>query len=231
MPHYKHILFDLDHTLWDFEKNSSETLSELFTEYKLADLGDICVDRFMHKYSDINREMWALYNENRITRDEMRDVRFERVLTSFGICKTKVPKELGQAYLDRCPTKPYLMPYTLEVLQYLNSKYQLHIITNGFHETQEIKLTTSKLKSFFKEVVTSETSGYKKPNTRIFDYTLSRIQADTHECIMIGDNLETDIIGARNASIDTVFYNPEQQPHQETVTHEVHCLSQLTHIL
>jgi putative hydrolase of the HAD superfamily len=231
MSTYKHLLFDLDHTLWDFEKNSEETLEELFHEFKLSELGEITSSTFIEKYKATNKEIWKLYNESKITKEVLRDIRFEMVLQEFGVCKTKVPLGIGEAYLTRCPVKPHLVPYTLEVLAYLQSKYTLHILTNGFEATQALKLSTTKLKDFFKEVVTSENSGFKKPHKEIFDFTLSRIQAPCHECLMIGDNLETDIAGARNAGIDTVFFNVDKLEHKEPVTYEIKCLSELMEIL
>ena len=224
---YKHIFFDLDHTLWDYEKNSNEALNELFLKYELNKLGvsdsiefNLCFDR-------INRSLWSDYNKNKISRDGIREQRFLRILSQFKIEDTDLSNKLSTEYLMLCPTKPHLMPHTIEVLDYLKNHYHLHILTNGFKDVQKIKLENSKLHPYFSTVVTSDTAGYKKPMSSIFKYAIDKADAKKSECIMIGDNLQADIMGARNFGMDTVYFNPKKQKHKSSTTHEIDCLSQL----
>ena len=224
---YKHIFFDLDHTLWDYEKNSNEVLGELFLKYQLDHLGIKDLEDFNQCFETINRSLWSDYNKNKISRDGIREQRFLKILKEFEINDEDLSAKLSTEYLMLCPTKAHLMPYTLEVLDYLSKHYQLHILTNGFNDVQKIKLEKSKLHPYFSTVVTSDTAGYKKPMSSIFKYAIDLAEARKHESIMIGDNLQTDIMGARNFGMDTIFFNPKRENHKSEVTHEIDCLSQL----
>jgi putative hydrolase of the HAD superfamily len=231
MPDYKHILFDLDHTLWDFDKNCAETLHELHTLHKLGRLG-FGPDQFFSEYKSINNRMWKEYNAGRISKDEIRNSRFGLTFNALGLPEEYVPAGMDEQFLSICPTKSNVLPHAHKVLEYLcDKKYHLHILTNGFSEIQQIKINAAGLGSYFREVIHSESCGYLKPDKKIFEYTLNRIKAHEKECMMVGDDLEADIIGARNAGIDHIFFNPNEEEHQEEVTHEITCLSELLHIL
>jgi len=233
MKTYTHILFDLDHTLWDFEKNSEETLYTLYDEYGLGNFNKFDITSFYKKYKFVNTLLWDKYNKGIIGQQELREQRFIKTLTGLGLEPHEVPEGLSEAYTLMCPTKTAVFPYTYEVLQYLGEKYHLHIITNGFKEIQAIKMTASNLHGYFKEVVTSECCGYKKPDKRMFEHALERIQVAPEECIMIGDNYECDIEGARAAGIDQVYFNPERvkSSRKPKATYEINCLSELKTIL
>ncbi|HNP48163.1 MAG TPA: HAD-IA family hydrolase, partial [Bacteroidia bacterium] len=166
-----------------------------------------------------------------IDKETLRDKRFELTFWDLGLDSTTAPKELPSAYLQLSPRKTHLFPHTHETLAYLNKKYTLHIITNGFVEAQEIKLDASDLTKYFSEIIISEHTGYKKPDINIFLYSMNKSGAKADECLMIGDGLEIDIVGARNAGWDTVYFNPEQIPHQEAVTFEISQLSELQSFL
>jgi putative hydrolase of the HAD superfamily len=233
MKPYKHIFFDLDHTLWDFEKNSEETLFTLFHEFGLAEFGKFDCDSFYKKYKFVNYLLWDLYNKGKIDQKELRESRFVKTLTGLGLEPHQVPVGISEAYTDLCPQKTAVFPYTFEVLDYLKPKYGLHIITNGFKDVQYIKMNGSKLTDYFGEIVTSECCGYKKPDKRIFEHALDRIQVRPEECLMIGDNLECDIDGARLAGMDQVFFNPEKSKSKlaPKPTYHIHCLSELQAML
>lgn len=233
MKTYTHLLFDLDHTLWDFEKNSEETLYTLFDQFNLGAFNKFDCDSFYRKYKFVNNLLWDHYNKGKIKQKELREQRFVKTLTGLGLALDQIPAGLSDAYTDLCPTKTAVFPYTHEVLAYLKPKYGLHIITNGFKEVQAIKMTASNLHGYFKEVVTSECCGYKKPDKRMFEHLLDRIKVSPEECLMIGDNLECDIEGARAAGIDQVYFNPEKNNKKLSPkpTFEIHCLSQLQGIL
>ncbi len=228
---YKHIFFDLDHTLWDFEKNSAEALHELYVHHQLADRGGFMADAFVRTFHEVNEHLWRLYGAGKLDSEHLRKKRFGMIFSQLGADESAVPETLPADYLQLCPTKPHVLPYTYEILDYLKSRYVLHILTNGFADVQTIKLESARLSGYFVEIVTSNTSGYKKPHRKFFDFALEKTKASQDECIMIGDNLEADVLGARNAGLDHVFFNPKRQEHDEQLTHEISCLSQIKDIL
>jgi putative hydrolase of the HAD superfamily len=228
---YQHLFFDLDHTLWDFEKNADETLRTLFEQHNLARHGTFTVDQFIRVYSDINHALWRLYQSNKITQQQLRSVRFVRTLAKLGVAEADVPEGISAQFTDILPQKSAVFPFTHEVLTYLKPKYRLHLITNGFRDIQHIKLASSKLTGYFEETITSECSGYLKPDPRIFAHALERTGATPETSLMIGDNLECDVLGAYNAGIDQVYFNPDKRRHFATITHEISCLSELKSFL
>jgi putative hydrolase of the HAD superfamily len=228
---YRHILFDLDHTLWDFERNSSETLQQLYGHYHLSERGNFSIPDFAQKFRDVNRRLWNLYDLNKIDRDYLRDERFRLVLSELGLKDNDLAAALSRDYLAICPSKEHVIPHAFEVLDYLKERYQLHIITNGFVDVQHLKLTYSKLKKYFTNIITSETAGHKKPDRGIFDYAMELIGTGNRDCIMVGDNIETDIRGAICYQMDIIFFNPDRISHDEKVTHEITSLAELKDIL
>jgi len=231
MPKYKHIFFDLDHTLWDYEKNSAETLNELYSSFNLSALELFSVDDFVRVYNRVNKEMWVLYGDGMITKQQLRVMRFDKSLKELGAGLLHIPRGLDEAYVKGCPDKTHVIPHAHEVLDYLVDKYELHIITNGFEEQQARKMTNSGLSKYFKKVINSENAKFKKPQREIFDYAINSVSCTPDTCIMIGDNLLTDIQGAQNADLDHVYYNPDALEHTFTVTHEILCLRELKGIL
>ncbi len=228
---YKHLFFDLDHTLWDFEKNAEETIHTLYHEFKLAQFSQFTSTDFYQKYSQINHRMWRQFHEGKITQQQLRTGRFEQTLTKLGLTPEQIPAGLSEAFTTLCPTKTAVFPYTYEVLAYLQRKYTLHIITNGFKEVQQIKMKASVLLPYFTEVITSECVNCAKPDKKIFDHALDRAQVNARDCLMIGDSLEADMLGARNAGIDHVYFNPAKKRHHAKVTYEISCLSELMRVL
>ena len=205
---YRHLFFDLDHTLWDFEANAKETLRDLYTAYHLTQRGIQDFDAFVSKYSYHNNRLWDRYTKGFIKQEELRWKRMWLALLDFKVADEKLAKQMSVAFLELLPYKKNLFPYTVEILTYLKTKgYQLHLITNGFDAIQHSKLSSSNLRHFFAEVITSENSNSLKPNRAIFDFAMDRCKAIHQECIMIGDNLDADIAGAMNAGLDTVFVN------------------------
>ncbi len=228
---YKHLFFDLDHTLWDFNRNSEETLEELFEIYSLKELGISAFADFLETYRVVNDQKWALYRENKMTKDQLRATRFYDTLLAFEIDHPELAKKLDEDYIAKSPFKTHVFPHTHEVLSYLATKYQMHIITNGFSEIQDIKLTHAKLKTYFTHKITSESIGVNKPDPKIFTHALCLANVNRKDALMIGDNLAVDIIGARNVGIDQVYFNPERKPHAVKVTFEIRGLDELLGIL
>jgi putative hydrolase of the HAD superfamily len=205
---YRHLFFDLDHTLWDFEANAHATLKELHQILDLEKRGVNDFDLFHKNYLAHNEKLWERYRNGLIRQDELRVKRMWLALLDFKIADDELAKEMSLRFLELLPTRTILLPYAKEILVYLkNKEYELHLITNGFEKTQHSKLKHSGLDLFFKEVITSEGSNSLKPNKEIFDFALLKSGATKEESIMLGDSFEVDIIGAMNAGIDQVFIN------------------------
>lgn len=206
MKEIKDIFFDLDHTLWDFDKNSGLTFQSIFEKYKV----DLPLDEFLKVYLPVNSKYWKLFRDGKI---EQENLRFQRLNEVFEILKYKTSEQLinnlSQAYIDYLPNHNHLFPNTFEVLNYLQNKYKLHIITNGFYEVQHKKLGNSKLSPYFKTITTSEDAGVKKPNRFIFEYALDLAKTKNTNSIMIGDNLEADVEGAKASGMEAIFFGKE----------------------
>lgn len=231
MKTYKCIFFDLDHTLWDYEKNSFDTLQDLFNTYRLQSCGVNDCGSFQQQFRKVNLELWDLYDNGMISSDVIRQERFKRILASFNIVDEKLCNDLSSDYLKDCPKKGSLIPHAIETLEYLSRHYQMTVVTNGFEEIQNVKLSTGNLHRFFKHVITSQTAGHRKPSKRIFEYAMKMNNVRPEETVMIGDNLITDIKGAQNASIDSVFFNPENVTHDMSTKYEIRSLAELKNIL
>jgi putative hydrolase of the HAD superfamily len=208
MAPYKHLFFDLDHTLWDFDANARATLVDLYAFFELDKKVAAPFNDFYRKYLYHNEILWDKYHNGLITVDELKWKRMWRTLLDFKIGDEKLAKELSGKFLEILPTKKILFPHTIEILEYLlNKKYHLHLITNGFEKTQWNKLNNSGLTKYFIHMITSEASNSLKPKKEIFEYALQKTGAALKESIMLGDNLDADIQGAINAGMDSVFVN------------------------
>lgn len=205
---YKQLFFDLDHTLWDFEANSRQTLEELFHSLRLGERGVTDFDAFHRRYIEHNDKLWERYRNGYIKVDELRWKRMWLTLLDFKIADEPLARTMDGHFLDALPTRKTLFPYTIEILRYLTDKgYRLHLITNGFEKTQHSKLQNAGISGFFGEVITSESSNSLKPHKEIFQYAFRVTGADPAESIMLGDSVEVDIRGAINAGIDQVYIN------------------------
>ncbi len=204
----KHVFFDLDHTLWDFEANSRQAFAACFKKHRIQ----IDFDTFMAYYTPINQAYWKRYREEKVTKEKLK---IGRLRDTFELINYAASEELiayiADDYLAFLPQFNELFEGTIEILEYLNKKYHLHIITNGFEEIQTHKMNASGLDKYFIELITSEHVGVKKPNPKVFYYALDRTQATPEESIMIGDNLEADVLGAMAIGIDAIHFNPDKQ--------------------
>lgn len=228
---YRHVFFDLDHTLWDFRANSRETLNELFAELHLGTRGVADVAEFIGAYEEINAVLWAQYSVGSMDKEVLRVLRFRNTLLQFGVKDDKLARTIGHLYIERCPLKKGLVPGAIDLLDHLRGKSMLHIITNGFHETQHTKLASSGLLGYFHNIITSEKAGARKPDPRIFRYALNKARAIAEDSVMIGDDPTTDIAGARNAGMHTVLYDPEGRHAQVETTRTVAKLRDLLSLL
>ena len=228
---YRHLFFDLDHTLWDFEANAKMTLQELYHSLQLIDRGVNDFELFHKNYLAHNEKLWERYRNGYIKQDELRIKRMGLALLDFKIADENLSKEMSVKFLELLPTRTILFPHAIEILEYLRNKnYVLHLITNGFEKTQHSKLKYSGLGKYFNEVITSEGSNSLKPNKEIFDFAFEKTGARPEESIMLGDSLEVDIMGAMNAGIDQVFINHLNIPIHIKPTYVVNSLKELEEI-
>ena len=229
---YKDLFFDLDHTLWDFETNSKETIQELYHTYDLAALGIVDFDGFYSTYSAHNHRLWDRYTKGFIKQEELRWKRVYLSLLDFKVANEPLAKQMSQAYLEILPNKKHLFPYTIEILEYLKQKdYKMHLITNGFESVQFKKIKNSGLQDYFIEVITSEASNSLKPQKEIFEYALKNANASVEKSIMIGDNESADIQGGINIGMDTIFVNHIQVVPTIPATYTITHLKELENIL
>ena len=200
----KDIFFDLDHTLWDFDKNSMLAFKRVFKKFKIT----IEFDAFLKIYEPINIEYWKKYREDKVSKENLRR---GRLIDSFNffdlIYTTEKIDEIADAYIQELPFDNHLFEGAVEILDYLILKYKLHIITNGFEEVQHKKLKNSGIDHYFSTVTTSEEVGVKKPNPKVFLTALNKANSFPTQSVMIGDSLEADILGANNIGMQTIFYN------------------------
>ena len=198
------IFFDLDHTLWDFDKNSDLTF------FKILKKNDISVNvaNFLNFYHPINKKYWDMYRINKVSKA---DLRYNRLSETFKKLNYKINDEvinqLAIDYIEHLSDFNHLIPDTLTVLDFLKSKYKMHIITNGFKEVQKRKLEKSNLIQYFETVTISEDVGEKKPHKLIFNHALKVANANVENSIMIGDNFNADILGALGVGMKAIYYD------------------------
>ena len=223
----KHIFFDLDNTLWDFEKNSREALLHLFLEHNIKLHCKTDFDGFIDIYEAINHELWHLYSLQQTTKEELRYKRFYKTFLHFKYENLILAHLWADDYLKISPYKTHLIDGAMDVLLYLKEKYQLHIITNGFKEVQHIKLDYSNLKPFFEHIIISEEHGFNKPDIKIFDLAQRLTAAQIDECVMIGDNYDADILGALNAQWKAIYLSDNQKENDDKNYSQINRLIQL----
>jgi putative hydrolase of the HAD superfamily len=216
----KHVFFDLDHTLWDFDKNSGLTFDKLF---KLNNI-DTKLEDFLRVYEPINLKYWKLYREEKVTKSALR---YRRLREAFDTIEIRVEDDminhLSETYIEHLSSFNHLFEGTFEILDYLKDKYTLHIITNGFEEIQEKKMISSNIRTYFKTITNSEMVGVKKPNPKIFNFALNLAAANAKESIMIGDSLEADIEGANNIGMETIHFDYKD-------VHKAHSFKRITNL-
>lgn len=224
--HITDIFFDLDHTLWDFDKNSEIAFEIIFKDV----LPDLEVKNFIEVYAPINQACWKFYQKNEITHEELR---YNRLKESFDALKIEISDELidiiSEDYIQHLPNSNFLFDDAIEVLEYLQSKYKLHIITNGFAEVQYKKMNNSGINQYFETITNSEMAGVKKPNPLIFEHALQLANAQKSNSIMIGDCIDADVNGALNFGMKAIFFNSNQVEVSEYIT-QINKLAQLKNI-
>ena len=231
MKNYKHLFFDLDRTLWDFDAAAEVAFERIYDKYDLKSLGIPSAHEFHEVYHPLNERLWELYRAEKITKSDLNRTRFEQPLAQYGIHDTALADHLSEDYVYLSPRIVRLVPGTMELLDYLKPKYHLHLITNGFQEVQHTKLSGSGLEPYFETLNVSEEVGVKKPNPEMFYYALRKANANAEESLVIGDEMAVDIDGARAAGIDQVFFNPSGQDVEGERTFEVKSLLEIMEVL
>lgn len=231
MEGVRHLFFDLDHTLWDFESNAQDSLQHLLEHHILPQYGHVDPNNFLLAYRHHNKRLWKLYEKGEITQAELRLSRFSLALEDVSVSDVPLARHLGEAFLEQLPTRKKLMKGAIEALEALQPFYTLHLITNGFHEVQLKKVHQSGIAHFFQEVVSSDEAGAMKPAEAIFQYAEARSGSSAKQACIIGDNLEADIFGGKNAGWRTVWFNPDGNDFSEAPDATISCLSELPTLL
>lgn len=206
-----HLFFDLDHTLWDFETNAKESLYELYDHYQMERYGRSTAEDFVSIYSKINESLWAKYRRHQISKEDLRTSRFEISFQRMGFKPSEVPEGIWEHYIRLCPTKTNLIPGARELLEYLAPNYRLHLITNGFAETQKRKLQNTGLDQYFQSLTISEEVGAQKPSVKIFEHALKNAGSKESDGTYVGDHLEADVKGGINAGWKVYWLSTETE--------------------
>ncbi|MFM1914002.1 MAG: hypothetical protein RIR51_1855 [Bacteroidota bacterium] len=204
----KAIFFDWDHTLWDAETNAVDTLSELFFEFKLKEKFQVEFSEFQLHFQKINDRLWKEYQLGDLSQEELRNSRFKMVFENFQILEDS--DNFSNHFLYRNPRKKKLMAGAKDLVELLSNQFQLFILTNGFDEIQQIKVGESDIANYFQKIYTPKNTGFKKPNPNFFEFVLKDTKLKKDEVVMVGDNLEVDILGAENVGIKAIHYTPTQ---------------------
>lgn len=229
---YRHLFFDLDHTLWDFDTNAKDCLEELYTHFELESLGVSSFESFYKIYLEHNETLWKRFEKGYISGEDLKWKRMWRTLLDFKIADEKLSIDMGAYYMNILPTRKKVFDYTDEILQYLKDKnYEIHLLTNGFEKSQRGKLHSSHLDGYFENIITSEISNSAKPRKEIFDYALKKVGGTAEQSLMLGDNLEADIGGAQNVGMDCVFVNHKHKACTVHPTFMIYHLKELEEIL
>ena len=230
MKNYKYIFFDLDRTLWDFDANASETLKQILSVFKLED-SIKNVDEFIIYFHLYNDQLWDLFREGKIRKHSLRLERFKMLFQRYKIEDKDLIASVSRYYLNTAPSKTALIAGAGDILLYLSQKYKIYVISNGFYDVQLTKVINSGISKYIAKIFTSDRIGFAKPDKRMYEYAVTSINARKADCLMIGDDIKNDIVGAQNANIDQVFYNPEAMECDVKATYEIRKLTDLKEIL
>ncbi len=230
-----HLYFDLDHTLWDFDENARAVLSELYVELDLGALLSVPFEAFLAHYSAVNEALWDRYRLGQLGRDEVRLLRFRDSLAALGLPDStesaRLAARLDAEFMHRAPRQTRLVEGAIELLEAVSRRYRVHILTNGFPDTQNLKIDGSGIAPYIEHRISSADIGVLKPDRRIFLHALRKAGAKRRDALMIGDHLVADVIGARNAGIEAVYFNPQAKPHGEKLRFEVRRLRDIADII
>ncbi len=208
------VFFDLDHTLWDFDRNSELTYRKILPELRIQ----VDFKKFAYYYGIVNAKYWQLFREEKISHELLREKRLEEV---FKILKIRITKEqiiqISELYIKYLTDYNHLIANAFDILDYLKPNYKLYLLTNGLIDVQKTKIEKSGLDKYFKAMITSDDVGCKKPNKEFYNYAMKIASVNNNECVMIGDGWEPDIIGSKRVGITPLFFNPHNLAVDESV--------------
>ena len=238
---YFDLFIDFDDTLYDTYGNAVIALQETFEAFNLGQWFPN-PQVFYDAYWQANIDLWSRYSHGEITRDYLIVERFRRPLCTSEELRVKSKDSasafkdyclhVSDTFLDYCANKPGVVEGARELMDYLRGKgYRMHMCSNGFHEVQYKKLAACGLRDYFQTIILSEDAGANKPSQQFFDYAFKVSGASPETTLMIGDNLQTDIIGAHDAGLDTIFFNRWNVEPSDISTHTVTKLSEIKGIL
>jgi putative hydrolase of the HAD superfamily len=228
--HIQHLFFDLDHTLWDFERNSSETMRELLASYAPRMSQPVDPDIFIPLYHQHNYRLWKRYQEDKIEFEVLRRLRWHITFRELKIDIEDWVDQFGDDYIDLGPRKPHVIPHAIEVLESLSLHFPMHIISNGSTPVQAVKMRSSGLDRFFGHMTCPDDVQVKKPHPRIFQHAMKAVGADPASSLYIGDNYDADVLGAQRANMPVIFFNPDGKDNPDRVP-EMKCLRELVGML
>ena len=233
---YKDLFIDFDDTLYDTHGNAVIALKETFEVFHLERYFED-PNVFYDAYWTANIDLWSRYSKGEIDRPYLIVERFRRPLSMGNGLEVTEPLclEMSDVFLDFCSSKPGVIDGAHELMDYLRSRgYRMHMTSNGFHEVQYKKLAACGLRDYFDTIILSEDAGVNKPSPQYFDYALKVSGADRQTTLMIGDNLNTDVIGALNAGINAMLVNRwdvKKEDIPQNVTFVVNALRDISLIL
>lgn len=212
----QHVFFDLDNTLWDNRRNAYLTIKELFEKQEITSKYHIDFEEFHSVYHDINEDLWEKIRDGIIGKEYLREHRFYDSFKHFGVDNKELALYFEENFLDNIVSHNELVEGAEDVLEYLKAKnYTLHIISNGFQEVTERKCTLSGIAPYFKTITSADAVGVRKPNPRIFEYSLGLSEARKEESILIGDDWIADAMGATDFGMDVIFFDVYKEDKQK----------------
>ena len=231
MQQYKNLFIDLDDTIYDFSAASKESFMETYDLLHYERFFE-SFEHFYSIYEPYNLELWRIYGEGKITKEELNKRRYSHPLEVVGVYDQELADTFCREALSRIPTKNKLIDGATELLEYLRPKYNLYILSNGFKELQSHKMRTSGIDKYFDALILSEDIGVNKPNRELYEYALQKTESKLEESIMIGDMFDTDIVGAANIGMEQIYFNPKRKKNSSfTPTYTVTDLLQIKEIL
>lgn len=226
----KVIFFDLDNTLFNTEENSHQSMQEMYDELNLGRLFPP-FDEFWRVYHECNDIIWEDYRQHKITRQQLNEKRFSWPMSLMGVVDCNLDARITEVFYKYFLKKNGVLPYTYDVLDYLKSKYRLAILSNGTKESQIVKMENCDFNKYFEQMILSDDVGYRKPEAAIFQLAAEMMKVSLEDTIMIGDDLNADILGANNAQMDNIWLNVNNQPTENiNPSYQIHSLSELKNL-
>ena len=223
---YKWLLFDLDGTLFDYDKSETVAFKKTFDDFKIN-----YKEEFLSSYDSINKQLWKKFELGQIEVEKLKVERFELLLDQID--HDVNPAEFSKNYLVNLSNCTFLLDGVEELLRELDGKFKMMLITNGLKSVQRPRLKNSTIKNYFEDIVISEEVGSAKPDSKIFDIAFSKMNnPEKTKVLMIGDSLSSDIQGGINYNLDTCWLNVKSlNSNGLAPTYEIKNISELKNIL